>query len=173
MVKTHCGKLWAISPFLAVFSNDLYCRHVKTRACLGKGWLSNQSYRTFAPFPHFKKLQPRSFAALFWFELFVKGIDCTRFITLKKKASGKHGGKQVKLLKMSIFTFFNNVFYAIFVIKSFNSHISVVVFSFFEFGTVSKWSIREWVKDLYRLDSWQTTWYFDINFETQPKLTTN
>ena len=24
-------------PFLRVFSNDLYCRHVKTRACLGKG----------------------------------------------------------------------------------------------------------------------------------------
>ena len=25
-----------ISPFPAVFSKDLYCRHVKTRACLGK-----------------------------------------------------------------------------------------------------------------------------------------
>ena len=25
------------SPFLAVFSKDLYCRHVKTRAFLGKG----------------------------------------------------------------------------------------------------------------------------------------
>ena len=23
--------------FFPVFSNDLYCRHVKTRACLGKG----------------------------------------------------------------------------------------------------------------------------------------
>ena len=23
--------------FRTVFSNDLYCRHVKTRACLGKG----------------------------------------------------------------------------------------------------------------------------------------
>ena len=30
-------KKWAISPFPAVFSKDLYCRHVKTRACLGKG----------------------------------------------------------------------------------------------------------------------------------------
>ena len=27
----------AISPFSTVFSMDLYCRHVKTRACLGKG----------------------------------------------------------------------------------------------------------------------------------------
>ena len=38
----RCGKrrncsLRAISPFSAVFSKDLYCRHVKTRACLGKG----------------------------------------------------------------------------------------------------------------------------------------
>ena len=27
-----------------------------------------------------------------------------------------------------------------------NSHISVVVCSFFEFGNVSKWCLREWVK---------------------------
>ena len=26
-----------ISPFLTLFSKDLYCRHVKARACLGKG----------------------------------------------------------------------------------------------------------------------------------------
>ena len=26
----------AISPFPEVFSKDLFCRHVKTRACLGK-----------------------------------------------------------------------------------------------------------------------------------------
>ena len=42
--RKHCGK-WrnclsqAISPFPTVFSKDLYCRHVKTRACLGKGYL--------------------------------------------------------------------------------------------------------------------------------------
>ena len=29
--------LQVISPFPTVFSKDLYCRHVKTRACLGKG----------------------------------------------------------------------------------------------------------------------------------------
>ena len=42
MVRKHCGKrrncsLRAISPFPTVFSKGLYCRHVKTRACLGKG----------------------------------------------------------------------------------------------------------------------------------------
>ena len=30
-------KLRAISPFPTVFSKDLYGRHIKTRACLGKG----------------------------------------------------------------------------------------------------------------------------------------
>ena len=28
--------LRAMAPFPTVFSKDLYCRHVKTRACLGK-----------------------------------------------------------------------------------------------------------------------------------------
>ena len=40
--RKHCGKRRncssrAISPFSTVFSKDLYSRHVKTRACLGKG----------------------------------------------------------------------------------------------------------------------------------------
>ena len=39
--RKHCGKrrnfsLWAISPFPTVFSKEFFCRHVKTRACLGK-----------------------------------------------------------------------------------------------------------------------------------------
>ena len=54
--------------------------------------------------------------------------------------------KTVKLLKMSNFTVFHNVFYVICILKSFNSHISFLVYSFYEFGTVSKWCIREWVK---------------------------
>ena len=29
--------LRAISPIPTLFSKELYCRHVKTRACLGKG----------------------------------------------------------------------------------------------------------------------------------------
>ena len=40
--RKHSGKrrncsLWAISPFPAEFSKDLYCWHVQTRACLAKG----------------------------------------------------------------------------------------------------------------------------------------
>ena len=35
--KGEIARLRAISPFPTVFSKDLYCRHVKTRACLGKG----------------------------------------------------------------------------------------------------------------------------------------
>ena len=54
--------------------------------------------------------------------------------------------KKVKLLKTSNFTFFRNVFYAIYILKSFNYHISVAVCSFFEFGTVSTWCIGEWLK---------------------------
>ena len=46
---------------------------------------------------------------------------------------------------MSNFTFFHNVFHAICTLKSFNSHISVVVCSFFEFGAVYKLCIRKWV----------------------------
>ena len=38
-VENTVGKGQAIYPFLTVFSKDLYCRHVKTRACLGKGQL--------------------------------------------------------------------------------------------------------------------------------------
>ena len=34
--KRNCW-LRAISPFPTVFSTELYCRHIKTRACLGKG----------------------------------------------------------------------------------------------------------------------------------------
>ena len=34
--KGKCS-LRAISPFPTVFLKDLYCRHVKTRACLAKG----------------------------------------------------------------------------------------------------------------------------------------
>ena len=69
----------------------------------------------------------------------------THFNTLKKKKMGKHCGKKVKLLKMSNFTLFHSIFYVICIVNSCNSHISIVVCSFFEFGTVSKWCIREWV----------------------------
>ena len=50
-----------------------------------------------------------------------------------------------EIVQMSDFTFFHNVFNAICILKSFNGHILVVAWSFFEFGMVSKWCIREWV----------------------------
>ena len=84
--------------------------------------------------------------------------DVKKFLTLtlsfiythlthrRKKNFRKTLWKKVKLLKMSNVTFSHNVFYAICILKSFISHISVVVCSVFEFGTVSKWCTREWVK---------------------------
>ena len=52
----------------------------------------------------------------------------------------------MKLLKLSNFTFFHNVFYVICFVKSFNSYISVVACRVLEYGMVSKWFIGEWVK---------------------------
>ena len=50
--RKHCGKrrncsLWEVSPFPTVFSNDFYCRHVKTRACFGKGYTNLNSCANF------------------------------------------------------------------------------------------------------------------------------
>ena len=50
------------------------------------------------------------------------------------------------IAQMSNFTFFHNVFYGICILKSYNSHISVVVCNFFEYGKVSKWETKEQVK---------------------------
>ena len=38
-------------------------------------------------------------------------------------------------------------------VKSINTHISVVICIFFEFGIVSKWCIREWVNTIFYLNS--------------------
>ena len=53
--RKHSGKrrnfsLQAISPFPKVFSKALYCRHVKTRACLGKGKFWSAPVISFDPF---------------------------------------------------------------------------------------------------------------------------
>ena len=69
------------------------------------------------------------------------------FQHIKKKNSKKKLWKKVKLRILSNFTFFHNVFHAMCILKSFNNHISVFVYSIFEFGTVSKWCITEWVKE--------------------------
>ena len=77
----------------------------------------------------------------------------TRF-NMERKSFRKTLWKKMKLLKMSKFTFFHSVIYAICILKSFNNHISVVICSLFEFGTVSKWCFREWVKGC-RTCPWQ------------------
>ena len=51
-----------------------------------------------------------------------------------------------EIAQMTNFTFFHYVFYSICILKSIKSHILLVICSFFKFGTVSKWCIREWVK---------------------------
>ena len=35
--KAEIARYKPISPFPTVFSKDLHCRHLTTRACLGKG----------------------------------------------------------------------------------------------------------------------------------------
>ena len=99
-----------------------------------KSWLL-----TFSPFVSM-------FSKAFFLRTFVLTLHSTytHFNTLKKKDFTKILWKKVKLLKMSNFTFYHNVFYSISILKSFNSQISIVVYIFFEFGTVSKRRIREW-----------------------------
>ena len=58
---------------------------------------------------------------------------------------GKHCGKG-KIAQKEQFHLFPQCFLGNVYLKSFNRHISIVLCSFFEFGTVSKWCIREWVK---------------------------
>ena len=70
----------------------------------------------------------------------------THFNTSKNNAFWKTFLKKVKLRILSNFPCLHNVFYAVCILKSFNSNILGVVCSFFEFGRVSKWCIMEWVK---------------------------
>ena len=66
---------------------------------------------------------------------------------VKVKCKG-YISQKVAVLRAFVFhkhIMFHNVCYAICIFKFFNRHISVVVCSFFEFGTVSEWCITEWV----------------------------
>ena len=65
---------------------------------------------------------------------------------MEEKSFSKTLWKRGKLLKLSNLTFFQKVFNANCILKPFNSYISVVICSFFEFVMVSKWCIREWIK---------------------------
>ena len=65
--------------------------------------------------------------------------------TLKKKSIGKHCGKG-EIAQNEQFHLFLKCFPCnLYLQKSFYIHISLVVCSFFEFGMVSKWCIREQV----------------------------
>ena len=129
------------SPFPTVF-----LKVIKTQDCVVQQsykyrklseWIISHGAKKclFQPNVSFARVSTLPFSSLY-----------THFNTLKKKKPRKTLWKNVKLLKMSNFTFFHHVFYATGILKTFNSHISVTVCSFFEFQTVSKWGIREWVK---------------------------
>ena len=72
MSRKHRGKrrncsLRAISPFPTVFSKDLYCRHVKTRACFGKTLLNKTTLTTlYQIIRTFNNLQKRGLLKTFW-----------------------------------------------------------------------------------------------------------
>ena len=72
--------------------------------------------------------------------------------TKKKKKKNVEKGKIVESEQFHLFV--HNFFYAICILKCINSHISVVACNFFEFGMVSKWCIREWVKCFDETDPW-------------------
>ena len=82
------------------------------------------------------------------------------FLHIEEKGLWKTLWKKVKLLKMSNFTSFHNVFYAICILKSVNSHISLVVCSFFESGMVSK----QWHGSMpYSYWFWTLSWQWAIS----------
>ena len=72
---------------------------------------------------------------------------CGNGLKHSRKKLQENKVEKVRLHNVSSFTFFRNFFYAICILKFVNSHISVVICIFFEFGTVSKWCIREWKHD--------------------------
>ena len=132
MCRKHCEKRRncssrAISPISTVFSKDLYCRHVKTMACLEKG----------------SHIEEKGFWKTLW--------------------------EKVKLLKMIIWLFSTLFFCAICILKSSNSHISIVVCRLFKFGIVSKWCIREWVKQSFVI-VWLRYWLTGINLYPNENL---
>ena len=67
--RKHCGKrrkCWLPT----VFSKELYCRHLKTRACLGKG-LTLYHKTTFLTRQHFPRHSSKAS-----FHRIVKGQEC-------------------------------------------------------------------------------------------------
>ena len=128
---------------------------------VGKG--ENAGYQQFLLFPQcFEKASfpetskgviVREWVKFCWKKNFNPFLHHILILTWKKKKKNfrKTLLEKAKLLKISNFNFFHKVFCAICILKKSSiSHISVVVYSFFEFGTVSKWCIREWVNSCYQ-----------------------
>ena len=63
---------------------------------------------------------------------------------MRKRALGKHCGKEVKLLKMSNFTLFHNVFYAICILKSITATFQLLPSAPLNLGRCQN-SVLDWV----------------------------
>ena len=101
-------------------------------------------WRTFCHFHQMLKLSSANYINFLNYVIWER-VDPLLHIYLFQH-NGEKSFRKTLWKKVSNVTFFHNVFYAICILKTLNSHISVVVCSFFEFGTVSKWCTREWVK---------------------------
>ena len=92
MGRKHCRKrrncsLRAISPLPTVFSKELYCRHVKTRACLGKVqkgqktlWKKEKKYWLPAC-----TLFPKMFSKVYFFKIVTKSLVKVKWFEEKRK----------------------------------------------------------------------------------------
>ena len=99
-------------------------------------------YDSFACFWHHRHQVLPEFDPCCLKKVFNPFLHINLFNHIGEKKCRKTLWKKVKLLFLSNFTFFRNVFYALYILKSFNSHYSVVVCNFLELGTMSKWCIR-------------------------------
>ena len=144
----------AISPFSTVFSKDLFCRHFglkQVRKILQQSLTNKVLIASIFSFSQ-NIFKSNLFQACLNSGLCDTELVNTEFVNsflhrysfqdIEEKDLRKTWWEKEKLLKMSNFTFFHNVFYAICILKSFNSHISVIVCSSFEFGMISKWLIN-------------------------------
>ena len=96
-------------------------------------------------FPNFSKTSPVILAT---FNPFLHTYS------LNEKALRKHCGKRWNCSKWAISPI--STMFSKQAVKSFSSHISVIVCSLFEFGTVSKWGIRNGLKYICKMLSIRT-----------------
>ena len=87
----------------------------------------------------------------------------THFDTLKKKSFRKTLWKTVKLLKISNFTFFQDVFYAICILKSYYNYISYMYFIDFLTSLYTFQTCREEILSTYNNSNTQLNVFFMID----------